>query len=126
MAYLCGSTILSTAVHPGVVATKMLRMDNFAAMLGAFTGRLAWLVAQARNVLFAYSPQTAAVSVLYAAVADELEAPGLNGGLYVPVATRWPPHHPMAHDATFGARLWKFSAGLVRNALRRKRKSKRT
>ena len=109
------SLLLSNAVHPGVVATAMLRMDNFASMLGPIIGRLAWLLAQLRNLLFAYSPRTASLSVLYAAVAEEVEAEGLSGQLIVPIATRWAPHHPMAsNNATFGRALWQFSEKLCR------------
>eukprot|EP00964_Phaeocystis_antarctica_P134522 scaffold98808_cov69-Phaeocystis_antarctica.AAC.10 len=87
---------------------------------------------RARNALFAYSPQRAALSVLYAAVSTELEQHATHsrdaqprgtvyllthyvleqGGaaagqqLIVPVATPWPPHHAMATDAAFGAPLW--------------------
>ena len=108
--------VLSNAVHPGVVATEMLRPGNFASMLGPSLGRAAWLVAQARNLLFAYSPRTAAVTVLYAAAADEVEAERLTGALLVPIATRWTPHHPMATDAAFGRALWDHSERLVRDA----------
>ena len=120
LARRAGGAVVSHAVHPGVVATNMLRVDNFAAMLGPLAGRLAWLVAQARNLLFAYSPRTAAVSVLYAAVAPEVGSLANNGQLFVPVATHWPPHHPMALDESFGARLWAFSEETVRVALRRR------
>ena len=90
----------------------MLRLDNFRAMLGPFLGGAAWRLARARNALLAYSPQQAALSVLYAATAPELEERA-NGQLFVPVATPWAPHHPMATDDAFGERLWEFSEQLV-------------
>ena len=105
-----GSFAISNAVHPGVVATQMLRSENFAAMIGPIGGRLAWLVAKARNLLFAYSARTAAVSVLYAAVG----AGETTGQLIVPVATLWPPHHAKATDEAFARRLWEFSEALSR------------
>ena len=105
-------------MHPGVVATDMLRLDNFASMLGPIAGRAAWLLAQARNLLFAYSARTAALTVLYAAAASELARERLSGELFVPVATRWPPHHPMAADAAFGRALWDFSEKLCREKLK--------
>ena len=40
-----------------------------------------------------------------------------NAQLIVPVAKRWPPHHPKATDAAFGAALWQFSERLVAGAL---------
>ena len=107
--------IRSNAVHPGVVATALLRLENFEAMLGPSLGRAAWQIAQWRNALFAYSPRAAALSALYRAVSEELER---SGELYVPVATRWEPRHPKATDAAFGAALWKFSDELVQQALR--------
>ena len=42
-------------------------------MLGPVFGPALWGLAQARNALFAYLPQRAALSVLYAAVSAELE-----------------------------------------------------
>ena len=78
----------------------------------------AWAFAQLRNALFAYPPRTAALSVLYAAVAPELDdADSPNAQLIVPIATRWPPHHPKATDAKFAKDLWRFSESLVANAL---------
>ena len=106
--------LVSVAVHPGVVATRMLRRDNFEAMLGgAWVGGVAWRLAQLRNALFAYAPQTAALTVLRAVAGPE---EGVSGQLLVPVATPWPPRHPMATDAAFGAALWQFSEQLVSRA----------
>ena len=85
-------------------------------MLGGrpILGRVAWLAAQLRNRFFAYSATTAALSVLYPAVADEVERDGgISGELFVPVAIRWPPRHEMATDAAFGKRLWQFSETLL-------------
>ena len=110
-----GQTVLSHAVHPGVVATDMLRVGNFRAMLGSTVGGLVWRLAQARNALFAYTPREAAASVLYAAAAPELDAED-NGLLIVPIATRWEPNHPTAMDAAAGDALWKFSQQLVAQA----------
>ena len=121
-----GRFLVSHAVHPGVVATDMLRADNFRATIsavlgpngGALLGGAAWAFAQLRNALFAYPPRTAALSVLYAAVAPELDdADSPNAQLIVPIATRWPPHHPKATDAKFAKDLWRFSESLVANAL---------
>ena len=93
----------------------MLRRDNFEAMLGgARLGGLAWRLAQLRNALFAYAPQTAALTVLRAVAGP---AEGVSGRLLVPVATPWPPRHPMATDAAFGAALWRFSECLVSRAV---------
>ena len=108
--------VLSNSVHPGVVRTDLLRVDNFVSMLGGrpILGRVAWLAAQLRNRFFAYSATTAALSVLYPAVADEVERDGgISGELFVPVAIRWPPRHEMATDAAFGKRLWQFSETLL-------------
>ena len=113
--------VLSNAVHPGVVATELLRADNFASMLGPVAGRIAWLVAQARNFICAYSPETAALSVLYAAAAPEVFDRSITGELIVPIATRWPAHHPAATNASFGAALWEFSERVAREALRSSR-----
>ena len=79
-------------------------------MIGPIGGRLAWLVAKARNLLFAYSARTAAVSVLYAAVG----AGETTGQLIVPVATLWPPHHEKATDEAFARRFWEFSEAVAR------------
>lgn len=125
--------VLSNAVHPGVVSTEMLRASNFVQMLGFGVGHAVWLVAKARNLVFAYSPRTAALSVLYAAAAPELVGPqshikpgqrraaATTGKLFVPIATRWPAHHPMADDPAFAKALWEFSENLVRRALKRRR-----
>jgi NAD(P)-dependent dehydrogenase (short-subunit alcohol dehydrogenase family) len=133
-------TILSFAVHPGVVATRMIRRRNLVAMfrfsglggrwVSEACGGVACAVAQLRNAVLAYSPRTAALSVLYAAFSPDLDArqnsvnAGVNsgvkattGGLFVPVATRWQPRHPLASDPGFGARLWLFSERLVRTSL---------
>jgi NAD(P)-dependent dehydrogenase (short-subunit alcohol dehydrogenase family) len=110
--------ILSNAVHPGVVATAMLRRPNFEAMLGPALGGMAWRAAQWRNQLMAYSPASAALSVLYCAASPDVERESVSGELVVPVAARWPPHHPMATDAAFGAALWRFSEELVGGATR--------
>ena len=81
------------------------------------TGGIAWQLAQARNGLFAYSTEQAALTVLFPAVAPELagraDSPGGNGRLFVPVATPWEPRHPMATDEAFGAALWGFSECVV-------------
>ena len=115
------SILISNAVHPGVVATSMLRRDNFVRMLGQVAGRGAWAAAQIRNALFAYSSTTGALSILYAAAATEIERHSISGELIVPVATRWPAHHRMANDASFGAALWSWSEKQTREALRRRR-----
>ena len=104
-----------------VVATSMLRRDNFVRMLGQVAGRGAWAAAQIRNALFAYSSTTGALSILYAAAATEIERHSISGELIVPVATRWPAHHRMANDASFGAALWSWSEKQTREALRRRR-----
>ena len=107
-----GDALVSHAVHPGVVASEMLRLNNFKAMLGPFVGGFAWRLAQARNAMLAYSTKQAALSVLYAAMAPELangEWPLSNGQLFVPVATPWEPRHPMATDVEFGMHLWDFT-----------------
>jgi len=109
--------VLSNAVHPGVVATEMLRLDNFEAMLGQGVGFVAWGLAQLRNALFAYSSRTAAVSVLHAAVAPQVEEQRQSGLLFVPVATPWPPRHDKARDPVFAKELWEFSEKLVNDAL---------
>mmetsp|Transcript_129716 Transcript_129716/g.361291 ORF Transcript_129716/g.361291 Transcript_129716/m.361291 type:complete len:390 (-) Transcript_129716:96-1265(-) len=109
--------VLSNAVHPGVVATHLLREDNFRAMLGGGLGALAFRLARWRNTLFAYSPATAAATVLHCAASPELERVPVRGALFVPVAKRWPPRHHKAGDAAFGAALWRFSEQLVAEAL---------
>uniref|UniRef100_A0A7S4R3L5 Protochlorophyllide reductase n=1 Tax=Alexandrium monilatum TaxID=311494 RepID=A0A7S4R3L5_9DINO len=109
--------VLSNAVHPGVVATEMLRIDTFREMLGPLLGPLAWVAGRLRNRLLAYSPRTAALSVLYCAVSSEIEKRSTTGRLFVPVATQWPPHHPKAEDAAFGRALWETSQAIVQRAL---------
>lgn len=111
-------SLLSSSVHPGVVATDMLRPDNFQAMLGNVLGPVAWRLAQWRNALFAYTPRAAAVTMLFCAVAPDLEKQPLrNGELFVPVAARWPAKHPRATDLAFAAALWDFSTQLLSEAL---------
>jgi NAD(P)-dependent dehydrogenase (short-subunit alcohol dehydrogenase family) len=108
--------VISHAVHPGVVASEMLRQPNFDAMLGPRLGAVAWRVAQARNALFAYSAPEAALTVLYPAVAPELAGgrwPAGNGQLFVPVATRWEPRHPMASSMELSSKLWDFTHSLL-------------
>ena len=107
-------SILSNAVHPGVVATEMLRVGNFEAMLGKPLGALAWNFAQLRNQLFAYSPETAARSVLFLIGSDEVEAQSLTGRLVVPIAKLWPPRHPKAFEDDAGAALWDWTEGLIK------------
>lgn len=107
--------ILSNAVHPGVVATSMLRADNFDAMLGPWLGPIALGLARLRNRLFAYSPETAALTLLHCAADPSLRA---GGELFVPVATPWKPWHAQADNATFARELWRFSDELVFQSLR--------
>mmetsp|Transcript_65785 Transcript_65785/g.175215 ORF Transcript_65785/g.175215 Transcript_65785/m.175215 type:complete len:374 (-) Transcript_65785:30-1151(-) len=116
-------TILSNAVHPGVVASEMLREENFRAMLGPALGPLAWRLAKLRNLLLAYSLRTAALGVLYCAASEEVGQRGTSGEFFVPVATRWAPRHPKATDPAFGAALWKASEELVDGALSAARRS---
>lgn len=121
-------SILSNAVHPGVVATCMIRKQNVAAMFnsacgsgwaGEVCGSVAWAAAQLRNAVLAYSPRTAALTVLYAAFSPDFGAGGTptTGALLVPVATSWQPRHLLATDPDFGARLWLFSERLVGSSL---------
>jgi hypothetical protein len=145
--------VVSNAVHPGVVATEMLRRENFDGMLGQALGGVAYSAAQMRNLLFAYSSSTAALTVLHCAVAPHRrsaadkssvdisaqssskaastgaekvaeplgsdEGLALSGAFFVPVATRWAPHHPKAHDPVFGEALWGFAEALVQSQLAR-------
>jgi NAD(P)-dependent dehydrogenase (short-subunit alcohol dehydrogenase family) len=126
--------IVSNAVHPGVVATEMLRRANFHGMLGGTLGDAVFYLAQLRNALFAYSSPTAALSVLHPAVAPYMEngpaasddlhfdpvAKNVSGQFYVPIATRWEPHHSKAHDPAFGEALWDFASALVSTQLERR------
>ena len=130
-------TILSNAVHPGVVASTMLRRSNFHGMLGSVMGEVAFAAAQLRNYLFAYGCNTAALTVLRCAVAGATGSEGesksessssssrgsgdghvRSGGFYVPVATRWEPHHGKARDQQFGEALWTFANELVTSKLK--------
>lgn len=112
------NTILSNAVHPGVVATSMLRQENFRAMLGPIAGPVAWRAAKLRNMLVAYSTSTAALTVLFCACALRLEdGAGKSGAFFVPIATEWAPRHPKATDSDFGIRFWEFSHKLVNQSL---------
>ncbi|CAJ1341330.1 unnamed protein product [Effrenium voratum] len=101
--------VYSNAVHPGVVASDMLRLPNFQAMLGAYLGPVAFYVAKLRNRLFAYSVEEAALSLLFCAASPEVEARPLRGALVVPTAQPWPPRHPAA-ESGHGTELWDFSA----------------
>lgn len=105
--------VLSTAVHPGVVATELLRRDNFEAMLGPQLGPLAMALASFRNRIFAYSAETAALTVLHCATSTALH----GGELFVPIATRWEPKHLKSGDPAFAHNLWTFSEALVKDAL---------
>eukprot|EP00435_Cladocopium_sp_Y103_P035499 s3075_g9.t1 len=101
--------VYSNAVHPGVVASEMLRLPNFQAMLGTWLGSVAYHAAQLRNRFFAYSVEEAALNVLYCAASPEIEARDLRGALIVPLAQPWPPRHPAALETGPGRRLWEFS-----------------
>ncbi|CAE7806037.1 Wwox, partial [Symbiodinium sp. CCMP2456] len=109
--------VYSNAVHPGVVATEMLRLDNFEAMLGSFLGALAFQAAQLRNRLFAYGAQEAALNLLFCAAAPEVEVRTVHGKLIVPIATEHPPRHAQAFNEEFAIRLWEFSEKLITESL---------
>mmetsp|Transcript_15265 Transcript_15265/g.47692 ORF Transcript_15265/g.47692 Transcript_15265/m.47692 type:complete len:365 (+) Transcript_15265:134-1228(+) len=109
--------VLSNAVHPGVVATELLREGNFQRMLGAALGSAAFRLAQLRNALFAYTPVEAARTVLYCAVSPDVERAAFRGAFFVPIARQWPARHPKASDPQFGAALWGFSERLIADAL---------
>lgn len=110
--------IRSNSVHPGVVASNMLRLENFQSMLGPLLGPVAFRVAKLRNLFFAYSTKVAAVNLLYCAVLPEENE---TGNFYVPLATKWLPRHGMAHDVGFGSQFWDFSKSLVDDALNRRK-----
>ena len=105
-----GDVLVSNAVHPGVVATSMVRKENLELGLGTWLGSVAYAAAQVRNALFAYSPERAAVTVLGCLVGPCSTG---SGRFYVPVATEWAPRHERVEDDEFGKRLWEFSEGLV-------------
>eukprot|EP00928_Gymnodinium_smaydae_P088352 TRINITY_DN72452_c0_g1_i1.p1 TRINITY_DN72452_c0_g1~~TRINITY_DN72452_c0_g1_i1.p1 ORF type:complete len:376 (+),score=39.65 TRINITY_DN72452_c0_g1_i1:32-1129(+) len=109
--------VLSTAVHPGVVATQMLRRSNFDAMLGTYVGGVVFRLARLRNLIFAYSCRAAALTVLYCAASPDIDRFQTQGAFFVPVATAWSPRHPAAEDVAFGERLWNFSERAVSEAL---------
>ena len=75
----------SNAVHPGVVATELLRKDNFAAMLGPVLGRLAWLVAQVPAVTLALPIRL----IDWPLLALALTWPGLTLASAVALAVAW-------------------------------------
>jgi len=109
--------LLSNAVHPGVVASDMLREANFVSMLGSHLGRAAFTLARARNAVFAYSTTEASVTLLHCAASSKLLKHNVSGAFYVPMAKQWPPHHPKAQDPAFAAELWNFSEALLSKAL---------
>jgi NAD(P)-dependent dehydrogenase (short-subunit alcohol dehydrogenase family) len=109
--------VRSNSVHPGVVATNMLQLANFEAMLGPAFGAAAFHAAKLRNSLLAFSPEAAAVNVLHCAVSPTME--NVSGALFVPLAIRWQPRHSMVDDEQFGRALWEFSTSVVEEALQR-------
>lgn len=100
-----GSRVLSNAVHPGIVATELVTA-NATANFGSALGLLIRGVMTLRNQLMAYSVADGALTQLFAAASSRVTA---GGGYFVPIAQPWPPAHPLASDAEFGARLWEFS-----------------
>jgi len=109
--------VYSNAVHPGVVATDMLKLSNFQAMLGSDLGEIAHTLAKLRNDVFAYTPQQGSLPLLYCAAGEAIEKEAIHGALVVPVAKAWPARHPKAEDVAFGEELWNFSENLIREAL---------
>ncbi|CAE7467910.1 Wwox [Symbiodinium natans] len=115
--------LYSNAVHPGVVATEMLRRDNFEAMLGPLLGAWAFRAAQLRNRLFAYGAGEAALNLLFCAASPIVELQALRGKLIVPIATAYPPRHAQAFNDEFARRLWEFSDELISTALAKTKSS---
>jgi len=107
--------VYSNAVHPGVVASDLLRLSSFEALLGSFLGNVVFGLAQLRNVLFAYGVQEAALSILFCAASPEIEKRPIRGALVVPVAQPWTPRHVAALSASGqgGQDLWRFSEELL-------------
>jgi retinol dehydrogenase-14 len=62
--------------------------------------------------LLVWNADTAALTPLYLATSPEIEAQGIHGQYFLPIAERWPTHHPGAEDKALGKRLWEFTVGL--------------
>eukprot|EP00929_Paragymnodinium_shiwhaense_P115837 TRINITY_DN8499_c0_g2_i1.p1 TRINITY_DN8499_c0_g2~~TRINITY_DN8499_c0_g2_i1.p1 ORF type:complete len:531 (+),score=129.39 TRINITY_DN8499_c0_g2_i1:103-1695(+) len=109
--------LYSNAVHPGVVATEMLRISNFENILGPDLGRIVFHLLKLRNEIFAYTARAGSLPLLYCAAGKAVEEEAIHGQLVVPVAKAWPSWHAKAEDEEFAKQLWAFSESLVREAL---------
>lgn len=96
--------VVSTAVHPGVVRTELLRG----------VGQTHPIAAPIMNVFFEavkISPYKGAITPLYAATAASMEEG--RGAYFVPYAKRETPSK-QALNEELGAELWRFSEEIVK------------
>ena len=104
------TTVLSNAIHPGIVATELVT-GNAQANFGWLLGGLIAAVMGLRNKFMAYGVTDGALTQLFAASSPSLTT---GGGYYVPIAQPWRVSHPLGEDETFGRALWSFSEKMLR------------
>jgi NAD(P)-dependent dehydrogenase (short-subunit alcohol dehydrogenase family) len=107
------------AVHPGVVATRILRdpLGVATSIVGPAAGLyLAPVMAIAKRVrdfLLAYTPQRAAITVLFAAASPIIQQGQVRGQYIVPEGVLWVADHPALYNETQLVGLWDFSTELA-------------
>ena len=111
--------IYFNAVHPGVVATRILRdpVGVATALAGPVAGPyLAPALAMGkrlRDALFAYSARRAAVTVFFAAASPKIKNGHVRGQYIVPEGLLWVANHPSLYNESQLVGLWDFSEELV-------------
>lgn len=94
-ARLAGSEVTANCLHPGAVATNLLR-------------KLPWLLYAVISP-FLLTPEQGAATPVYLASSPQVE--GVSGGYYV--KCRAARSSPRSYDASAGRRLWEVSEGMV-------------
>eukprot|EP00040_Diaphanoeca_grandis_P026331 m.147303 g.147303 ORF g.147303 m.147303 type:complete len:359 (+) comp30527_c0_seq1:193-1269(+) len=120
-----GDDVYFNAVHPGVVATSILRdpVAVASSLVGPrFAEYLGPIIANAKNArdfLLAYSPRKAALTQVFVAVSPKITKQKLRGEYFVPIATKWPVVHDSFQVQEFGNQFWQFSTALADDLLKR-------
>eukprot|EP00041_Stephanoeca_diplocostata_P020930 m.478795 g.478795 ORF g.478795 m.478795 type:complete len:197 (-) comp21695_c1_seq8:1665-2255(-) len=118
--YFHSHGVYVNAVHPGVVATEILRDPTGVALsLGipatwaCAVGHVVGWAKRWRDAVLAYSPADGALTQIYAAAHPDVQRKGLHGKYLVPIAQEWGTAHEKSLDKSFGKALFEWSIDVV-------------
>jgi retinol dehydrogenase 12 len=98
-----GGNLVAVAVHPGEVATDVVR---------SLPGPVKWLYRIFMGAIL-LTPRQGARSSVYCATSDDLEAPGVRGAIYVDSNCRPKTPSREARDPQLAAWVWDWSVSQV-------------